>query len=180
MSHICALYREYRHVRDMAAQIPLGVGVQSPVPRGTLTSEAASEGIAAVTIEMRGGHNQSDPHAATEVRDAILNLLRVRGIIAGERVGTTPAFTGMPHRVTAECEGFFIASAGVGQVVKRDDLLGMVQDRDEVRASIDGLVLALSDMRYVFLGDPIALIASPSMEPAPSPTASMHPVRRKW
>ncbi|MHA2117068.1 MAG: succinylglutamate desuccinylase/aspartoacylase family protein, partial [Candidatus Thorarchaeota archaeon] len=53
-SHIVAMHRDYIHVRNLASQIALPYVAQSTGTRGALTTEAAHEGIAAVSVEMRG------------------------------------------------------------------------------------------------------------------------------
>ena len=85
-SHIVAMHRDYIHVRNLASQIGLPYVVQSTGMRGALTTEAAHEGIPAVSVEMRGDTDQVDSQAAAEVREAILNLLRTKDMIAGEKI----------------------------------------------------------------------------------------------
>ncbi len=86
MSHMVAMHREYIHVRNMATQIGLPLVVQASGSRGSLTTEAAHEGIAVVTIETRGNRYQVEPQAAVEVREAILNFLRIKDMIPGEKI----------------------------------------------------------------------------------------------
>lgn len=160
-SHIVAMHRDYIHVRNLASQIGLPYVVQSTGMRGALTTEAAHEGIPAVSVEMRGDTDQVDSQAAAEVREAILNLLRTKDMIAGEKIEASNTLMGRLQQVNVDTEGFFVPTVNLGENMKNGDVLGHVQDKNEIMTPFDGAVISLSRINYVFEGDMIARIAAP-------------------
>jgi len=183
MSHIVAMHREYIHVRNMATQIALPLVVQAPGNRGSLTTEAAHEGIAVVSIETRGTKHQVDPQAAVEVREAILNFLRIKDMIPGERIETSCILAGRTQSVNTDREGFFVPTTRPGEAIRRNEVIGQIQDKGDVTSPYEGRVVSLSDMNFVFEGDIIGRIATPVAEQRaePEPTEErVAPKRRKW
>ena len=155
------MHRDYIHVRNLASQIGLPYVVQSTGMRGSLTTEAAHEGIPAVSVEMRGDTDQVDSQAAVEVRGAILNLLRTKDMIAGEKIEASNTLMGRLQQVNVNTEGFFVPAINLGETVKNGDVLGHVQDKNEIATPFDGAVISLSRINYVFEGDMIARVAAP-------------------
>lgn len=183
MSHIVAMHRDYIHVRNLASQIGLPFAVQSTGMRGALTTEAAHEGIPAVSVEMRGDTDQVDSQAAVEVREAILNLFRTKDMIAGDKIEASNTLMGRLQHVNVGTEGFFIPTVNLGESVENGDGLGQVQDKSEITAPYDGVVISLSRINYVFEGDMIASIAAPLSDQWASTVAEKEestPKRRKW
>jgi predicted deacylase len=185
MSHIVALHREYIHVRNMASQIALPLVVQASGNRGSLITEAAHEGIAAVSVETRGNKYQVEPQAAVEVREAILNFLRIKDMIPGERIEASSTLAGRMQHVNTNIEGFFVPTTRPGENVRPNDVIGQVQDKGDVVSLFGGTIVSLSEMNYVFEGDVIGRIATPlavadqRSEPEPSIDRTA-PRRRKW
>jgi predicted deacylase len=183
ISHMVAMHREYIHVRNMATQIGLPLVVQASGSRGSLTTEAAHEGIAAVTVETRGTKYQVDPQAAVEVREAILNFLRIKDMIPGEKIETSCVLAGRMQSVNSDAEGFFVPTTRPGEAVRRNDVIGQIQDKGDIVSPYDGRVVSLSEMNYVFEGDIIGRIATPvadqRVEAEPT-EEKIAPKRRKW
>jgi predicted deacylase len=182
-SHVVAMHRDYIHVRNLASQIGLPYVVQSTGTRGALTTEAAHEGIPAVSIEMRGDTDQVDSQVAVGVKEAILNLLRIKDMIIGEKLEASNSLMGRLQHVNVDTEGFFIPTVDLGEPVKSGAVLGHVQDKGEIMTPFDGAVISLSRINYVFEGDMIARIAPPLGEQWPSMAVEQEetaPVRRKW
>jgi predicted deacylase len=182
-SHIDAMHRDYIHVRNLASQIGLPYVVQSTGTRGALTTEAAHEGIPAVSIEMRGDTDQVDSQAAVEVREAVLNLLRTKDMIVGEKIEASNTLMGRLQQVNVDTEGFFVPTINLGETVKNGEVLGHVQDKNEIMSPFDGAVISLSRTNYVFEGDMIARIAAPLSDQWTSMTVEQEeplPKRRKW
>ena len=182
-SHIAAMHRDYIHVRNLASQIGLPYVVQSTGMRGALTTEAAHEGIPAVSVEMRGDTDQVDLQAAVEVREAILNLLRIKDMISGEKIDSSNTLMGRLQHVNVNTEGFFVPAVNLGETVKNGEVLGNVQDKNEIMTPFDGAVISLSRTNYVFEGDMIARIAAPLGDQWASKAAEHEepaPKRRKW
>ncbi|MFW9799339.1 MAG: succinylglutamate desuccinylase/aspartoacylase family protein [Candidatus Thorarchaeota archaeon] len=183
VSHVVALHRDYIHVRNLASQISLPLVAQSLGQRGALSTEAAHEGIPVATIEMRGERSYTDTQAAVEVREAILNYLRIRNMIPGDSIEASSIFTGRMRQVNAETEGFFIPTAHLGEEIRSGNVVGHVQDKSEVTCPYDGTVVSCSRMTYVFEGDLIARVAAPLVDQPLERDADVspsEPPRRKW
>ncbi|TFG28826.1 hypothetical protein EU527_16775 [Candidatus Thorarchaeota archaeon] len=182
MNHIVAMHREYIHVRNLASQIALAIAVQSSGQRGSLTTEASHEGIPVVTIEMRGDSDQVDSQSSVEVREAILNFMRLKDMIPGESIETSVALTGRLVHINVETEGFFVPRVNLGETVQSEVVIGRVQDKIDVTSPIEGTIVSLSRMNYVFEGDIISRIAPYLGEHRKSPPEHEEPqtIRRKW
>ncbi len=183
VSHVVAMHREYIHVRNVASQLSLPLAIQSSGQRGSLTTEAAHEGIPIVSIEMRGDMDQVDSQAAVEVREAILNFMRLKDIIDGEKIETSVTMTGRMQHINVDSEGFFVPRMNLGEPVQQGNVIGTVQDKIEVVSPFDGIVASISRMNYVFEGDIVARVAPllgeyrvPETIESEEPT----PPRRKW
>ncbi len=182
-SHIVAMHRDYIHVRNLASQIALPYVVQSAGMRGALTTEAAHEGIPAVSIEMRGDTDHVNSQAAVEVREALLNLMRIKDMIPGEKIEASTSLMGLLQHVNVETEGFFVPTVNLGENVKSGDVIGQVQDKSEIVAPYDGAIISLSRINYAFEGDVIARIAAPLGDQWTSTAVEQEeptPKRRKW
>lgn len=183
VSHIVALHRDYIHVRNMASQISLPLVVQSTGERGALSTEAAHDGIPVVSIEMRGNRGQVETQAAVEVREAIVNFLRIKGMILGDPLEASNTLTGTMHHVNVDTEGFFIPTVSLGEVVGAEDVIGRVEDKKDIRSPYDGAIVSMNPMSYVFEGDSIGRIAAPLVDQWTGRQQEEErdkPVRRKW
>ncbi len=182
-SHVVAMHRDYIHVRNLATQIALPYVTQSTGTRGALATEAAHEGIPAVSVEMRGDSDQVDSQAAVEVREALLNLMRIKNMIPGEKIEASNTLMGRLQHVNVDTEGFFVPTVNLGETVKSGVVIGHVQDKNEIVSPFDGAVISLSRINYVFEGDIIARIASPLGDQWTSVAVEQEkplPKRRKW
>jgi predicted deacylase len=183
ISYVEAMHREYIHVRNLASQIALPNVVQCSGQPGALNTEAAHEGIPVVTIEMRGDVDQVDSQAAVEVREAILNFMRIKEMIPGDMIETSAKLLGRLQQINVETEGFFVPQVNLGESVQAGTVIGQIQDKADVISSFDGVIVSLSRMNYVFEGDIIARVAPPLGEPrsysGPEPEEPV-PRRRKW
>jgi predicted deacylase len=181
VSHVEALHRDYIHVRNLASQIALPLAIQSSGQRGALTTEAAHEGIPAVTVEMRGPRAQVDAQAAVEVREAILNFLRIKDMITGDAIDASSTFMGRTQQVNVDAEGFFVPTVNLGEVVSSGDVIGKIQDKIDVQCPYDGALVSLGQMKYVFEGDVIARVAAPLLSQwSPQEEEEQPKPRRKW
>ncbi|MHA1909281.1 MAG: succinylglutamate desuccinylase/aspartoacylase family protein [Candidatus Thorarchaeota archaeon] len=181
LSHVIGLHREYIHVRNLASQIGLPYVIQGSGTRGALNTEAAIEGIATVSIELRGYRDQIDVQASVEVREAILNFMRIKDMIPGDSIETSSIFTGRLLNVTSDAEGFFVPNVNLGNTLPTDSSIGVVESAGDVLCSYSGDVISLSRMNYVFEGDRIASIASPLLDQrGPVEEDEEQSQRRKW
>ncbi|MBN2229618.1 MAG: succinylglutamate desuccinylase/aspartoacylase family protein [Candidatus Thorarchaeota archaeon] len=183
ISHIVAMHREYIHVRNLASQIALPNAVQCSGQRGSLLTEAAHEGIPVVSIEMRGDIDQVDSQAAVEVREAILNFMRLKDMISGERIETSVTLSGRMQHINIDTEGFFIPQVNLGENIQSGGIIGTIQDKIEIVTPFDGVIVSLSRMNYVFEGDIIARVAPPlgdNRSRIETQEEEPVPKRRKW
>jgi predicted deacylase len=183
VSHIVAMHRDYIHVRNMASQISLPLVVQSTGERGALSTEAAHDGIPVISIEMRGNRGQVETQAAVEVREAIINFLRIKGIVSGESIEASNTLTGRLQHINVDTEGFFIPTVSLGEVVSVEDVIGRVEDKKNIRSPYDGAVVSMNQMSYIFKGDNIARIAAPLVDQwagRQQDAEREKPIRRKW
>ena len=180
VSHVKGMHRDFIHVRNLASQIDLPLVVQSSGHSGSLITELAHEGIPTVRIEMRGEAGGVDSQAAVEVRESIMNLLRLKDMIPGERIETSSTHSSRQQWVNVDDEGFFTPIARLGEFVRSGDVIGRIQDTIEVVTPYDGALLSLSRMRYVFEGDRIASIAPPIGGGTPHDDDVDSQTRRKW
>ena len=183
VSHVVAMHREYIHVRNVASQIDLSFAIQCSGQRGTLITEAAHEGIPIVSIEMRGDIDQVDSQAAVEVREAILNFLKLKDMISGNKMETSVTLTGRMQHINVESEGFFIPRVHLGESVQMGTVIGSVQDKAEIVSPFDGIIISLNRMNYVFEGDIVARVAPLLGDYQPSEPTDFEEIvtpRRKW
>ncbi|MEM2143700.1 MAG: succinylglutamate desuccinylase/aspartoacylase family protein [Candidatus Thorarchaeota archaeon] len=183
ISHVVCMHRQYIHVRNLACQMALPLVVDAPPERGSLSVEAAHEGIPAISIIMRGGRENVEPQAAVEVREAIVNFLRTQDMVPGSRIDTSPVLMARQKPVYAEQEGFFVPVLNVGEVVSAGNVLGHVQETKPVVSPCDGAVVIMRALSYIFEGDLIAQVAPTLLEQRPQDEpgeTSRPPVRRKW
>lgn len=180
ISHVEGLHREYIHVRNLASQIGLPYVVQSSGHRGPLATEAAHEGIPAIIINLRGFRDQIDPQASVEVRECIVNFMKLKDMIPGERIETSSTFCGRALQVNSTKEGFFVPTADLGSSVTADDVIGILEGVGDIRSPYDGTILSLSRTNYVFEGDKVATIASRISEQSAVEDVEESMPRRKW
>jgi predicted deacylase len=148
-----------------------------------LVTEAAHEGVPAVALEMRGDTDQVDSQAAVEVREALINFMRIKGMIPGEPIEAAVRLAGRMQHINSDHEGFFVPRFNLGEVVKRGDTLGTIQDKYDIKSPFEGVLVSLSRMNYVFEGDLIARIAPPLVQSEMAPASEKEeskPIRRKW
>ncbi len=180
ISQVVALHREYIHVRNFASQLGLKLVVQSKGLRGALSTEAAHEGLPAVTLELSGNRDRIEPQSAVEVREAIINFLRIKDMISGKSIETSSTFTATLQNICVDGEGFFVPLVHLGDEINVGDLVGRIQDSVDVISQLDGMVASLTGMKYVFEGDTIARIATNLVEKKQIEDEEEVQPRRKW
>ena len=130
---------------------------------GTLIYEAMSSGIASIISESGLGYREQpleefiDGHV-----QGTFNLLRHFGMLEGAPVRPRRQnFLDMTwHRVVAPLSGVFQAIADYGDLVEREQVLGLIKGLDgsvlaSVVSPIDGVVHTMFTRRVVLPGDPL-------------------------
>ena len=76
---------------------------------------------------MRGDTDQVDSQAAVEVREALLNFMRIKDMISGEKIEASNTLMGRLQHVNVDTEGFFVPTVNLGETVKSGDVIGQVE-----------------------------------------------------
>ena len=101
--------------------------IESGGARGQLFVEASAAGIPAVIIELPGGGQGGviDLNAAEESYQALINLLRQLGMVAGEAVKPNPTFYGKLQPILAKDVGPFMPQIKPGATFEEGAVLGL-------------------------------------------------------
>lgn len=124
-SYTLAVYEEHDYAKELAAMLSIPTVIQSGGSRGQLFVEACDAGIPAVIIELPGGGQGGviDLEAAEECYQALLNLLRQLGMLAGEPARPEPRFYGKLQPVMAKNAGPFLPKIKPGATFAQGDVL---------------------------------------------------------
>lgn len=159
-SYTLAIYEEHDYAKELSAMLSIPTVIQSGGSRGQMFVEACDAGIPAVIIELPGGGQGGviDLDAAEECYQALLNLLRQLGMIAGEAVKPEPTFYGKLQPVMAKVEGLFLPQIKPGDTFGQGDALGTIGEI-AVLAPFAGVATMVRPACYVFKGTPLANVA---------------------
>lgn len=159
-SYTLAVYKEFDFAKELAGMLSIPRVIESGGTRGQLFTNACDAGIPAVIIELPGGGQGGviDLEAAEECYQALINLLRQLGMVAGEAVKPEPTFYGKLRPVRTEMDGVFIPAIKAGDTVNEGDVIGHVNDTPIV-APYTGVTTMVRPACYVFKGVPLANLA---------------------
>jgi len=159
-SYTLALYEEFPAVRELTDQLAVPVVIESGGTRGQLFVEASHRGIPAVIIELTGGGAGGiiDLPAAEEAFNALVGMMRRRGLIPGEAPQTRPCYFGKLIPVRVPHDGVFLPSVSAGDEVRVGQALGSVGDTPLV-SPVDGMAVIMRPASYVFKGVPLLMVA---------------------
>lgn len=159
-SYTLALYEEFPFVRELTDQLAIPVVIESGGTRGQLFVEANHRGIPAVIIELTGGGAGGiiDLPAADEAFDALVGMLRRRGLIPGAAPQARPGYFGKLISVRVPHDGVFLPAVGPGDAVRAGQALGSV-DGTPLASPVDGLAVIMRPASYVFKGMPLLMVA---------------------
>lgn len=159
-SYTLALYEEFPFVRELTDQLAVPVVIESGGTRGQLFVEANHRGIPAVIIELTGGGAGGiiDLPAAEEAFNALVGMMRLRGLIPGEASQPRPGYFGKLIPVRVPHDGVFLPSVSAGDEVRAGQTLGSVDDTPLV-SPVDGRAIIMRPASYVFKGVPLLMVA---------------------
>nr|MDO8046286.1 succinylglutamate desuccinylase/aspartoacylase family protein [Candidatus Baldrarchaeota archaeon] len=157
--YVLALHREFSYVKSLAYKVGIPYVIESTGTRGQLFVEASREGIPAIVIEM-GGRCSVDLQSAVRVRDSLLNFLTSLGIIQGYELESKPEFYGRIIEINAPSEGLFIPKSFCGSKVGEESTIGEIKNGSNIIAPLNGLLVYIKRVMYVFKGEKIAGIAA--------------------
>lgn len=159
-SYTLSLSREYDYARELSAMLAIPTVIESGGARGQMFVEASAAGIPAVIIELPGGGpgGAIDLEAAEECYQALLNLLRQLGMLAGEGVRPEPVFYGQLQPLMSPAYGPFLPQLKPGGSFAAGDVIGTIGET-VVTAPFAGVATMVRPACYVFKGTPLANIA---------------------
>jgi len=157
--YVLALHREFSYVKTLSYKIGIPYVIESTGTRGQLFVEASREGIPAVIIEMRG-KEFIDLQSAVQVRDFLLNFFGSLGIIQGHGLESKPEFYGRIVEIKAHMDGLFVPKFFCGSEISEESLIGEIKDKGNIISPLDGLLVFIKKMMYVFKGEKVAGIAT--------------------
>lgn len=135
-----------------------------PDTRGVLSREAHRLGKSALGLEWGGG-GRLDPEGVTALTGGLMRWLAAFGLVAPEKeylhTDTRKPLAG--HYQTVGRAGVFTPEVGLGERVRRGQVLGRVRDPlgrvlEAPRAFRAGCIAALPVPAYLFAGDPLTYI----------------------
>lgn len=159
-SYTLSTYGDHDHAKDLSAMLDIPIVIESGGSRGQLFVEASDVGIPAVIIELPGGGPGGviDLEAAEKCYQALLNMLRQLGMIAGEAVPAQATFYGKLRPVFTKEAGLFLPAIETGATFQEGDVLGHV-GATPILAPLTGVATMVRPASYVFKGTPLANIA---------------------
>jgi len=157
--YVLALHREFSYVKSLAYKVGIPYVIESTGTRGQLFVEASREGIPAIIIEM-GGKCSVDLQSAVRVRDFLLNFLTSLGIIQGYELESKPEFYGRIVEIRAPTDGLFIPKSFCGSEVSEESPIGEIKNKNNITSPLNGLLVYIKKVMYVFKGEKIAGIAT--------------------
>lgn len=159
-SYTLAVYPEFDFARELAGMLAIPRVVESGGTRGQLFTNACDQGIPAVIIELPGGGQGGviNLEAAEECYQALINLLRQLGMVAGEGYRPEPDFYGKLRPVMSPAMGAFIPRVKPGAKIEVGDVLGEVAGQP-IKSPVTGAAIMVRPASYVFPGTPLANVA---------------------
>lgn len=159
-SYTLSLYNEYEHAKDLAKMLDIPTVIQSGGTRGQMFVEASCAGIPAVIIELPGGGKDAeiDFEAGERCYQALVNMLRLLGMVSGEAKEPTPTFYGKAKKMVAWTDGLFVPDMEPETTVEVGDVIGTLNG-EPVLAPFKGIATRVRPGAYVFRGMPIAHVA---------------------
>lgn len=159
-SYTLAIYNEYDFAKDLAGMLAIPRVIESGGTRGQLFANACDQGIPAAIIELPGGGQGGviDLPAAEECFQALINLLRQLGMVAGEGVKPNPTFYGKLQPVSSKLEGPFLPAVKVGEPIVKGQVLGTVNG-ESISSPVTGVTTSVRPASYLFKGNYVANVA---------------------
>lgn len=160
-SYTLAVYNEFGFARELAGMLSIPRVIESGGTRGQLFTNACDKGIPAVIIELPGGGQGGviDLDAAEEAYQALINLLRQLGMVAGVAKKPEPCFYGKLQPVMTSLQGAFVPEIKPGSSIAKGQVLGRV-DGIAVTSPVDGVATMVRPASYIFRGSPVANVAA--------------------
>lgn len=159
-SYTLALYKDFEYAKDLAKMLDIPIVIQSGGTRGQMFVEASYAGIPAVIIELPGGGKDAaiDFEAGERCFQALVNMLRLLGMVSGDAKEPTPTFYGKTKKLLAWVDGLFVPHMRPETTVEEGDVMGTLNG-EPVLAPFKGIATRVRPGAYVFKGMPIVHVA---------------------
>lgn len=160
-TYVMAQHADYTHQVDLGRALGLKNVILSSGTAGQLFVELNRTGKQGILIEIRGGQPAAavDLEAGEEAFQAALRFLNFTGV--GEfpvSSGEAPVFHGKIQRIFAQIDGFLLPQVTPEKNVCQGQVVAVLEGV-ELRAPVDGTILAMAKPGYLFNGDRIFTIA---------------------
>ncbi len=135
--------------------------------KGSVSDTLALQGVPCIVVESGGeGRVDSEPLLATT--NALKNMLKAAGVLAGEPdITKRPKYVVRGNWLRAKEGGMFCRAAELLQAVSEGDLIGTVTDLhgdtiEEITSSADGIVIGIRTLAIVNSGEYVGNVAEPA------------------
>lgn len=155
LPYILSIYPESEKARKLVERITMPIAVQSEGTAGQLFTESCRKRAqAACIIELPSGAGSGTVNlpVAEQCYEALLDLLRTEGVVAGSVKGSAPKFYGKLLDASAPHAGLWRPAVQKGMQVERGQVIGTVNET-EVRAPESGFVMNIFPCKYLFEDD---------------------------
>jgi predicted deacylase len=167
--HTAAIHRDnlpqiradlkFRELNELARDFQAPVLLHSAPPEGSLRHAAAQENVSVMVYEAGEALRFDEISIRVAVR-GILNVMRVLGMLRKNKAqrGKPSVLLRSSSWIRASRSGILRAQVGLGDMVKKGDVLGSISDpgsdQDEViEAANDGIVIGRTNIPLVYEGD---------------------------
>lgn len=158
LPYILAIHNESKDVKELCMGLNIPRLVKSEGTGGQLFTESCRQrGQKALIIELPSGSSSGviNVEVAIECFDALLNLLRNEGVIAGDYIHNPPITYGSIKDVLSNDNGLWLPQVKKGENIKIGQPIGKINN-DEVIAKEDGTILMIMPMSYLYTDDLVA------------------------
>lgn len=159
-SYTLATWKDWEKARELANMLDIPIAVESGGTRGQLFVETTHDNRSAVIIELPGGGQGGviDVEAGDQCFKALVNMLALMEMVDEEAYQPKPQFCDPLLSIRVTVEGLFMPKVKPGAVVRKDEVIGKVND-DEVLAPCTGTLTSIRPACFVFPGAYLGRIA---------------------
>lgn len=155
MTYVLAMYDEFPEVKELCMKLTMPRLVKSEGTSGQLFTESCrNRGQKAFIIELPSGRSAGSINfeAAKECYEALLNLLRSEGVIAGKYIHNPPTAYDNIKDIIAKDNGLWMPNVVKGQKIEKGHALGKLNNKNII-ADKDGTILMVRPGSYLYVDD---------------------------
>lgn len=155
LPYILAIYDELPEVKELSTKLNMERLIKSEGSDGQLFIELCRERKQkSFVIELPSGHSPGciNVEVAEDCYDALLNLLKYKGIIHGEYVENPPIAYGNIKDIIARDSGLWVPLVDKGENIEKGQVLGELNGK-KIIADEEGTILMIVPRSYLFIND---------------------------